>query len=281
MKGDFNMISYRKKNNDIVIGKDIRSKNKVFLKEQDRLYNTLLIGDTGTKKVDYSLKPMLINDIKSKSCSAIFITKNKDFTLELKEEFNESKLAIIELNLNDDDNKSLIDWQVIERVVSNNKSLIINCIYDELNQYIVQIVSFIIDKVQNILSNRNNKDKPIYFYIDDFDVFLSDNLIEFIKINKDLNIGMILSTRSRLLIKENYVHNIDEYVKNLILYPGINRKEAKYYSILLNSLNKGNTNMEDFTMGGLIYKPISQFTVCLMNDGVLHHPQVIRYLSRK
>lgn len=57
--------------NDAIIGRDIDTNEEIKLKEKDRLFNTLVLGPTGSGKGSISLKPMILRDILEGDCQVI------------------------------------------------------------------------------------------------------------------------------------------------------------------------------------------------------------------
>lgn len=58
--------------NDMLVGKTIDTKKEVFIKENDRLSNTLILGGIANGTLSLSIKPAILNDILYGECSTVF-----------------------------------------------------------------------------------------------------------------------------------------------------------------------------------------------------------------
>lgn len=133
---------------------------------------------------------------------------------------------------------------------------------------------------QNAVFNRpynENKRKAHSLYIDEFQVFAYPTFVNMISQGRMFDLYIHLATQNRNLIKnalredgDRFLDIISTNVRNIIVYPGCNASDAKYYSEQFGALITNNNKKENlFTPSDFIYRPFGQITYSLVDkDGI-------------
>lgn len=124
------------KENDIEICMDKETHRPVILKEQDRLYHTLIVGQTGCNKQKAFL-PLITQDIQKNNCGITVIEPMEAFAQKVVEIAEKNKRTYKYFNPTDIDSCFINPLKGEDYVVTERLSMFFNTIYKskELHQY--------------------------------------------------------------------------------------------------------------------------------------------------
>lgn len=146
---------------------------------------------------------------------------------------------------------------------------------------------------QNTVFNRpynENKRKAHSLYIDEFQVFAYPTFANMISQGRKFDLYIHLATQNRDLIKnalredgDKFLDIISTNVRNVIVYPGCNASDAKYYSEQFGVLIKNNKKESLFSPSDFIYRPFGEITYLLVDKTGFNKPSVgnIRYIPNE
>jgi len=182
---------------------------------------------------------------------------------------------------------------------------------------------FIILQLQSSVFRRpgnENTRKAHWLYIDEFQVYSNPGFADMLTQGRSYRVASHLATQNRALIGmgsgqegKDFIELVSTNARNVIIYPGGNAVDAKYYSeqfgeIMKQEIQKGVTSDQfnpiygfqkigynkvnvrktekleaRFSPSDLIYRPFGEITYCLIRDNSIDTPGVgkIQYIPRE
>lgn len=295
--------------------KDVRDKNKenklflskagVFISEENRFSNTLVLGKKKSGKSNDLLTSFAKQDLEKKDCGITFVVSKKNLTYTLyamARAAGRAKKDIIILkpsanfkvadeliwmeDYSYDEIAKFIDYK---EVIKKKKIVIIDMEYSQFRDYSIRATAMLLTQLQiDMQETQKTLSRKHYVYIDDACSYLP--FIELLlESGEEYNIGTTLFMQSREEIRsigEQYVNLVDNNTRNLILTNAINTADAEYYRksfissklIPYEDVEKMRTNLKDNpnlvdtieTRGGLVvYGYYSMYTMLCRKAGTI------------
>lgn len=167
--------------------------------------------------------------------------------------------------------------------------------------------------------NENTR-RPHFLYIDEFQVYSNPGFADMLTQGRSYRVASHLATQNRALIGmgsgsqgKDFIELVSTNARNIVIYPGGNFQDAKYYSdqfgeIIKKEVQKGITRQKFNPLKGIkplnydsesiretesvearyspsdiIYRPFGEITYCLIRDNSISAPGVgtIQYIPRE
>lgn len=210
-----------------------------------------------------------------------------------------------------------------DKVLANGEVIAISTAQGKLRDLGRFLGYFVILQLQSSVFRRpgnENTRKHHWLYIDEFQVYSNPGFADMLTQGRSYRVASHLATQNRALIGmgsgqegKDFVELVSTNARNVIIYPGGNAVDAKYYSdqfgeILKQEVQKGITRQKfqpfkgiralnydsesirktekleaRFSASDLIYRPFGEITYCLIRDNSIDTPGVgkIQYIPRE
>lgn len=222
--------------------------------------------------------------------------------------------------LNPPDGENDVDF---DKYLSNGDVIAISTAQGKLRDLGRFLGYFIILQLQSSVFRRpgnENTRRAHYLYIDEFQVYSNPGFADMLTQGRSYRVASHLATQNRALIGmgagqegKDFVELVSTNARNVIIYPGGNAVDAKYYSdqfgeIIKKEVQKGvarqkfnpikgikplNYDTETmretekvearFSASDLIYRPFGEITYCLIQNNSIDTPGVgkIQYIPKE
>lgn len=210
-----------------------------------------------------------------------------------------------------------------DKVLANGEVIAISTAQGKLRDLGRFLGYFIILQLQSSVFRRpgnENTRKAHWLYIDEFQVYSNPGFADMLTQGRSYRVASHLATQNRALIGmgsgqegKDFIELVSTNARNVIIYPGGNATDAKYYSdqfgeILKQEVQKGVTHDQfnpiygfqkigykkvnvrktekleaRFSPSDIIYRPFGEITYCLIRDNSIDTPGVgkIQYIARE
>lgn len=257
----------------IVIGMNDK-KREVYISNECRYQNTLILGTKGTGKTTKVLPFLVEQDLQNKECGVTIITTKHDmayniYTLAKK---YKREVVILKPSINNEISNKLLwkqeyNYDYINEYIINYKEAIkkkqIIIIDMEILKYKsegLRAVAMLLLQLQlDIQETDITQRKPHFMYIDDAYYYLPflEHLLNF---SDDYNLGLTLLMQSRNQLfrnGKNYSYLIDNMVRNILLLNSLTKDDVTYYSSkIFQQENLNLSNFYDRKTNSFIYETI-------------------------
>ncbi|WCF11746.1 type IV secretory system conjugative DNA transfer family protein (plasmid) [Paenibacillus thiaminolyticus] len=222
--------------------------------------------------------------------------------------------------LNPPNGENDIDFDVI---MEEGGVIAISTSQDKLRDLSRFLGYFLILQFQSAVFRRpgnENTRRPHFLYIDEFQVYSNPGFADMLTQGRSYRVASHLATQNRALIGmgsgqegKDFVELVSTNARNLIIYPGGNAQDAKYYSeqfgeIKIKEVRKSTSRQKfnplkgikplnydsesvseaekveaRFTPSDIIYRPFGEVTYCLIRDNSIMPPGVgmIQYIPKE
>lgn len=281
------------------------SKSGVFISEENRFSNTLVLGKKKSGKSNDLLTSFAKQDFEKKDCGITFVVSKKNLTYTLyamARAAGRPKKDIIILKpsanfkvadkliwMEEYSYNEIANFIDYKEAIKKKKIVIIDMEYSQFRDYSIRATAMILTQLQiDMQETQKTLSRKHFVYIDDACSYLP--FIELLlESGEEYNIGTMLFMQSREEIKnigERYLNLVDNNTRNLILTNAINNADAEYYrkSFILSKLIpvddankmqislKNNPNIVDIieTRGGIVvYSYYSMYTMLCRKAGTI------------
>lgn len=230
----------------LVIGYNDKKK-ELFIPENSRYYNTLVLGLKGTGKTHEVLPMMVKQDIENKKAGATIVVTKKDmaYTIYTLAKENKRKVRLLKPSINNEISNKLL-WQTaynydyINEFIINYKEAIkkkeIVIIDMEILKYKsegLRAVAMLLLQLQLDIQETDITNKtPHFLYLDDAQYYLPfiEHLLAF---SDSYNLGVTLLMQSRSQMIKNgvdYTTSIQSNIRTTLLLNALSLEDVKYYS---------------------------------------------------
>lgn len=224
-----------------------KNNTAIKLTQNNRYYNTLVLGLKGTGKTRNVLPMMLEQDLKNKKVGATVIVSKKDmaYNIYALAKKYKRKINLIKPSVNNEIainflNKETYDYDYINEFIINYKQAIkkkeIVIIDMEVLKYknqALRAISMLLLQLQLDIQETDITNKtPHFLYVDDAHYYLPflENLLYFSD-NYNLGITLFLQSRNQL-IKNNkdLSYIVDNNIRNTLLLNSLTIEDTNFYS---------------------------------------------------
>ncbi|MDF2879597.1 MAG: hypothetical protein K0R54_154 [Clostridiaceae bacterium] len=148
--------------------------------------------------------------------------------------------------------------------------------------------SLILNFQSAVLKRPGNKDSriPQFLYVDEFQTYSNPGFKYMLSQGYSCRVGCHLATQNRTLMamgggqnNKNFIESISENARNIIIFPGINTVDTKYYSdqfseLLKYVIQRGIPVECCFSPLDLIYRELGEITYCVIQNNTIQPPGV-------
>lgn len=230
----------------LVIGFNDKKKD-LYIPENSRYYNTLVLGLKGTGKTHEILPMMVKQDLENKKAGATIVVTKKDmaYTLYTLAKEQKRKVRLLKPSINNEIANKLL-WQTaynydyINEFIINYKEAIkkkeIVIIDMEILKYKsegLRAVAMLLLQLQLDIQETDITNKvPHFLYLDDAQYYLPfiEHLLSFSD-NYNLGVTLLMQSRSQMIKNGvDYTTSIQSNIRTTLLLNALTLEDVKYYS---------------------------------------------------
>lgn len=159
--------------------------------------------------------------------------------------------------------------------LKNGEVVIINTCMGDLRDIGKLLGYMIMLEYQYSVFNRGNKYdnydfKPNFLYVSEFQLFSNQGFVDVLTQGRSNMIGSHIGIQTINTIPKEIRELVLTNARNMIVYPGICKSDAEYYSKLFTDINKGAV----FTHSDLTFRNFGEITHLLLNKNNFQAPSV-------
>ncbi|PLS19239.1 hypothetical protein CVD28_02175 [Bacillus sp. M6-12] len=223
-------IIREKERSEIILGRDKETGEKVFLMNQNRLKNTLLLGGVGSGKLSLSVLPMIYQDLMKKNQAMTVLSSNTDVLDKSFIMARYYKKTVTYINLKSPESYiEKVSGLTKEDFLNENNVLLISVSEKGENPKEKELLSIIEARMKEAVqhdSRANNEVVQSLYIIDTPPLF---PLTDLVRNSEEWGVSITLSLEGEKLTKKNgvYEKSILNQFGNMIAYPGLLPRSVK------------------------------------------------------